>query len=177
MEKLTTWWPDWTQDTSCHNCGNWPQNNGNKWTLELKINFIWNNQDDAGQITARLKMTVRDCCAVSACKHPPPHTHTHTSVCKSSHPLFVSGGISLWTDIHHPPSAPAASIWNKANFPFHQPSLFAGFWPVSSQTAHTYLLVAQPSPSPIYRTLFILQTDALYPVNSSSPFSPLPSPW
>ena len=40
MEKLTAWWPDFTQDTSCHNSGNWPQRNGKKWTLELKIEWV-----------------------------------------------------------------------------------------------------------------------------------------
>ena len=43
--------PDCTQDMSCHNSKNWPQRNGNKRTLELKINCAWNNQDDAGQTT------------------------------------------------------------------------------------------------------------------------------
>ena len=33
-----------------------------------------------------------------------------------------------------PHLSPVASIWNKANFPFHQPGLLIGFWTVSSQT-------------------------------------------
>ena len=33
------------------------------------------------------------------------------------------------------------SIWNKANFPSHQPALLIGFQPASSQTPHTYLSV------------------------------------
>ena len=37
-KKLTTWWPDCTHDINCHNSKNWAQRNGNKWTLELKIN-------------------------------------------------------------------------------------------------------------------------------------------
>ena len=37
-KKLSIWWPDCTQDMSCHNSQNWPQRNGNKWTLELKVN-------------------------------------------------------------------------------------------------------------------------------------------
>ena len=37
VEELTTWWPDCTQDFSCHNSENWPQRNGNKSTPELKI--------------------------------------------------------------------------------------------------------------------------------------------
>ena len=36
-KKLTTWWPDYSHDISCHNSENWPQGNGNKPTLELKI--------------------------------------------------------------------------------------------------------------------------------------------
>ena len=36
---------------SCYSSENWPQRNGNKWTLELMINCTWNNQDDAGQTT------------------------------------------------------------------------------------------------------------------------------
>ena len=39
MEKLTTWWPDYTQDMSSHSSKNWSQRNQNKWTLELKIQF------------------------------------------------------------------------------------------------------------------------------------------
>ena len=34
-----------------HNSENLPQRNGNKWALELKINYTWNNQDDAGKAT------------------------------------------------------------------------------------------------------------------------------
>ena len=35
----------------------------------------------------------------------------------------------------------AASIQNKANFPFHQSSLFIGFWAVSSQTLLSVTLI------------------------------------
>ena len=35
----TTWWPDCSRDISCHSLKNWPQRNGNKLTLELKIQF------------------------------------------------------------------------------------------------------------------------------------------
>ena len=41
----------------------WPQRNGNKWTLELKINCIENNQDGAGQT---IDNQFEDDCAVSA---------------------------------------------------------------------------------------------------------------
>ena len=81
--------------------------------------------------TTNLKMTVRADCAVSAC--------SPLTVCKSSCPLIVTGGgvgvaVGLWTSDHLPPS-----IQNKANFPFHQPYLFIGFWEESNQTP---LLVA-----------------------------------
>ena len=39
VKKLTMWWPDCIQDLSCHNAKNWLQRNGNKCTLELKIQF------------------------------------------------------------------------------------------------------------------------------------------
>ena len=41
------------------------------------------------------------------------------------------------TTLHAPPSV--ASIWNKAYFPFHQPSLFIGSGAVSSRAPHAYL--------------------------------------
>ena len=66
---------------------------------------------------------------------PPP-----SSVCKSSHPLRVVVGaeVSLWADVCYP-SRLVASIWNKANLPFHQPGLFTGFWAAGSQTTpHAY---------------------------------------
>ena len=37
-KKLTTWWPDCSNDIDGHNSENWPQRNGNKPILELKIN-------------------------------------------------------------------------------------------------------------------------------------------
>ena len=44
-----------------------------------------------------LKMTVRDDCAVDACSPLP-------TLYKSSHPLLLrGGGVSLWTDVCHPP--------------------------------------------------------------------------
>ena len=49
-----------------------------------------------------LKMTVRDDCAVSGCCPPP------TLPVNSLTPCFLAGvgggwGVSLWTDVHHPP--------------------------------------------------------------------------
>ena len=37
-KKLTTWWPNWSHDISCHNSKKWPWRKGNKPTVELKIN-------------------------------------------------------------------------------------------------------------------------------------------
>ena len=37
MKRLTTWWPDFSHDIGCHNSDNWPQTNGKKRMLELKI--------------------------------------------------------------------------------------------------------------------------------------------
>ena len=56
--------------------------------------------------------------------------------------LFLSWG--EWSQPLYrcpPPSPPVAGIWNKPNFPFHQPGLYTGFWVVSSWTPHTYLSV------------------------------------
>ena len=52
-----------------------------------------------------LKMTVRDDCAVSACSSPTP-----TLSIKALAPLVAVGwgvGVSLWTDVCHPPSKPS----------------------------------------------------------------------
>ena len=63
--------------------------------------------------------TVRNDCAVSACKshHPLPHN----SVYKSSYPLLDRVGgrwrVGLWTDVCHPSHSPVAGIWDKANSP------------------------------------------------------------
>ena len=42
------------------------------------------------------------------------------------------GGVSLWTGVA--PCTPIAGSQNKANFPFHQPCLFIGFWAAKSWT-------------------------------------------
>ena len=105
---------------SCYNSRSWPQRNGNKWTLELKVNCPWSNQDDTGQSTDDQfedDCQIRDDCAVSAC------SPLLLSV-KACAPLVASwGAVGLWTDV--PPLV--ASIWNEANFPFHQPGMFIAF--------------------------------------------------
>ena len=76
-----------------------------------------------------LKRTVRADCAVSACSLLPP------SIKALAHWLSV-GGVSLWTGICPPLSPPSvAGFRSKANFPFHPPCLFIGFWAASSWTS------------------------------------------
>ena len=134
MEKLTIWWPDCTQDLSSHNSENWPQRNGNKHTPEMKINCSYNNQEDATEATDdQLRMTVRDDRAVPAWS-PPPLTLSIEALT----PLLVRVG-SRPLNTCLPPSPQVASIWNKANFPFHHTGLlFFGFWAASSHIPHTH---------------------------------------
>ena len=58
---------------------------------------------------------------------------TSISVYKNSCPTGCQLGRS-WPLNRCLPSCSVAGIWNKANFPFHQPGLFIGFWAVNSQT-------------------------------------------
>ena len=77
-------------------------------------------------------------CAASACNMRSPPSHP-PQLYKSSCPLVASAG--AWVLVFGQMSAPprlVACIWNKANFPFHQPSLFIGFWAESSQTPHSF---------------------------------------
>ena len=73
-----------------------------------------------------VKMTVRADCAVSACSPLP------ASIKALAHWLSV-GGVGLWTGLCPLPRQ-AAGLWNKANFPSHQPGLFIGFRVASSPT-------------------------------------------
>ena len=77
-----------------------------------------------------LKKSVRDDCAASACS---------PQLCIKALTLIVSGVLSLWTYVC-PPPPPVASIWNKANFPFHQLGLCIGFcgWAARSHTLFGY---------------------------------------
>ena len=63
-----------------------------------------------------------------------------------------------------PPSCPPVSIWNKANFPFHQPGLFTGFWAVSSQTPH--LSVTRRHPFSHLISLCFMQCSVIYAGNT-----------
>jgi hypothetical protein len=81
------------------------------------------------------KISTRDNYAVSACSPlllsikalAPRLLCVCVCVC-----VVVVGGVGLWTDVH--PSPQVGGIWNKANFPLHQPGLFIAFWAVSSCT-------------------------------------------
>ena len=75
-------------------------------------------------LTANVKMTVRTQCAVSSCS---PLLNLW-----SSPPLPVCGGVDFGEMSALPLSV--AGIWNKANFPFHQPGLLIGFGTASSRT-------------------------------------------
>ena len=122
-------------DISCYNSENRPQRNGDKWTLKLKINCTWNNQDDSGQPPlTNLKMTVRVDYTVSV------GSPVLLSI-KTLAPLVVRGGVVVGGSqpldrcLHPPPTV--AGFWNKANFPFHKTGLFIGLWAETSQTPHS----------------------------------------
>ena len=63
---------DWTSCSILHNSENWSQGNGNKTTLELKINWTLNNWDEADPIN--FTTIGADCCL--AC-----HSHHHFGLC------------------------------------------------------------------------------------------------
>ena len=77
-------------------------------------------------LVTNFKKTVRADCAVSP------------SVYKSSCPLIVRGQVSIWTGVCLALACWVAGIQNKANFHFHQPGLFIGFWEASSQLGPTF---------------------------------------
>jgi len=86
-----------------------------------------------------LKVTVRADCAVST-RNPsfcPDTLLPHSLPVRRSRPLDTRPPTAPPLPPTPPPLA-VAGVWNKANFPFHQPGLFIGFWAVSSQTLHTF---------------------------------------
>ena len=126
-KKLTAPWPDCSHDMSGHNSKNWPQGIGKKLTLELKIYWIWNNQDDACQTsTWPTSGWLSELTAVSA-------GSPSLSLWWFLPPACRWRAVSLWTDVC--PSSPAASVWSKANLP---PAL-----PV-----HWLLSTKEPDPTP-----------------------------
>ena len=86
-------------------------------------------------------MTVREDCAVSACSSAHPPTTTTPLPPPSIKALIPClsgrGWGQKWASGQMPTTHPAAHIWNKANFPFHQPGLFPGFQAASNQTPQT----------------------------------------
>ena len=102
---------------------------------EMRTNKLWNWRLTVPKRTkmmlvrplmTNLKMTVRADCTVSACSPllQPIRALPHWLSVRGSWPF---------DRCHHPP---VARIWSTANFPFHQPGLFIGFWAVSSPTLH-----------------------------------------
>ena len=84
-------------------------------------NWIENNQDDANQTTDD---QFEDDCTISAlllfCTIPLP-------LCLKTLTPCLSWGVKVGLWAYLALSLPVASIWNKANFLFHQPDLFTGF--------------------------------------------------
>ena len=115
---------DCTHKKSCHNSEDWPQRNGNKWTLEQKTNYTWNDQDDTDQTGEQYE----DGCGswLLFLRVAPSFCYTSCS------PLVARGG--SWaldrcqssSPLPYPHPSAVASIWKKAKFPFHLTGLFVG---------------------------------------------------
>ena len=134
VERLTTWWPDFSHDIRCHNSDNWPQRNGNKWILELKITIskttsmmlvipsmpIWRW---LSEMTAVLRIL------------PSPFT----SVYKSSCPIGCQWGQSAFGQMSTTPTASCQNL-KKSKLCFLQ--TWPIYWLLSSKQPYlTYLLV------------------------------------
>ena len=129
---LSTWWPDYSHDLSCHNSENWLQRNGNKLTLKLKINYLKQSRwclSDHWWLISRWPSELTGLSA--CCPLPQP-------IKAIAHWLGVMGGwrVSFLDNCLH--SSLVAGIQNKVNFPFHQPCLFIGFRAMSSQLDPTF---------------------------------------
>ena len=135
VEEVNYTMTRWLAWHSCHSSENWPQGNRNKLSLGLKTNYPWNNQDEADQTAAW---------PISRCLSELTVLFLHVTLFlllfffkKKKGPLTVSQGNWPW-DESLPfqtwicPSCLVASLWNKANFPFHQLCLFIGFRGVSN---------------------------------------------
>ena len=120
---------------SCHNSESWPQRNWNKWTLELKFNYTlkqprWCWSDHWRPIWRWLiEMTVLFLHVAFLC---PPSTPPAFCLWKLLSPWSPVEGELAVGQVSLTRPLPVASIWNKVNFPFHQPGLFIGFWAVGS---------------------------------------------
>ena len=108
-KKLTTWWSDCSHYISSHNSENWPQRNGSKLALGLKMNCTENNQNGTGQITD--DQFHHDCwayCAVCMPPLPPP-------IEALAHCLSAGGGRS-WPLDRCPPIPWLPTFENKQTF-------------------------------------------------------------
>lgn len=119
-EKLATWWADCSHDLHGHSSENWPQGNREQWTLELKSNCTWNNQEDTDQTTDdQFQDDVGADCAVSACRPLPQPI-------KALAPWLSVGGFGLWTRV--PPSLPIPNCWHLKLSKRFCPSTWLLYW-------------------------------------------------
>lgn len=88
------WWPDCSHDISVYISDNWPQRNGNKLNMELKINCTQNNQND--MVLTTDDQFQNDCQSWLTTCGPLP-----LSIKDFSHWLSVGGGC-IWTGIRSP---------------------------------------------------------------------------
>ena len=119
------WWPDCSHDDQTV-AMTWAATILKTGLKEMEINWPWNWRLTVPKtIPLTLVRTLHDwfqmtvkswLCFVSACNPIPLSIEAL---------LLVSVGAGLWTDICYSPLV--AGIWNKANFPFHKPSLLIGF--------------------------------------------------
>ena len=101
---------------------NWPWN----WRLTVLKTIMMTLSSPP---VTDFKMTIRADCADSACRPLLP------SLKALAHWLSVgSRGVSLWTGICPPPTPLVVGLQNKANFTFHHPCFFPGFWASSRWT-------------------------------------------
>ena len=118
VKEVTYMMTDCSHDISCHNSKNWPQRNGNKSTLELKINCY---QDDTGQTTDdQFQEDYQNwlCCF---CLEPPPSAYRKKALVPW---LSVQGWgwrwerTGLWTgSLPNPSPLPASKIKQLFLFP------------------------------------------------------------
>lgn len=107
VERLTTWWPGCTQDTSRHSSEKWPQRNVDEPGLELEGQLSSFKQDAAACDDQFRGDSVRaDWAALSlpplfySLSPPPPPP----AIYRSSHPLLAVVGMAFWTGVHQPAS-------------------------------------------------------------------------
>ena len=133
-----------THDISLHNSKNWLQRNGNKLTLDLKMNCTWNNHDDAGQTTDDQSEDGCQSWLPFFSMYPP----SLLSI-KALGPLATSGGwgwwwekgvFGLWTDVCHPlpPTQLPASEIKQTSLSTDLACLLAFFGSKQPDPTHTF---------------------------------------